>query len=238
MGGESGERLQHSRPVLPRLPHADDAARTDLEAGLAHGPQSVQAVLIGPGGDDFLVELLRGVDVVVVVVEARPLQPLRLVGREHAERHAGLQAQGLHLPDDRGHRRQVPVLEIAPSRAHAEPGGAGGLGLAGGGPNRLPRHELGRLDPGIVVAALGTVLAVLRTTAGLDVEEGAQLHFVGVEVMPVDLVRAMEQVVQGQGKEIENLFSGPVRAHLTRRSGTAFCGGGIADVSLLHLCGV
>ena len=63
------------------LAHADDAAAADVDAGVAHMRQRVEAVLIGAGGDDLAVEFRRGVEVVVVIVEAGRLEPLRLVGR-------------------------------------------------------------------------------------------------------------------------------------------------------------
>jgi hypothetical protein len=46
---------------------------------LAHALQRVEAVLVGARGDDLAVELGRGVEVVVVVVEPGVLQLLRLV---------------------------------------------------------------------------------------------------------------------------------------------------------------
>ena len=53
-----------------RLAHADDAAAADVDAGVAHVVERIQAVLIGARGDDLPVELRRGVEVVVVVIEA------------------------------------------------------------------------------------------------------------------------------------------------------------------------
>ena len=52
------------------LAHADDAAAAGLHAGVAHVRQRVEAVLELAGVDDLAVELRRGVEVVVVVVQA------------------------------------------------------------------------------------------------------------------------------------------------------------------------
>jgi hypothetical protein len=61
-----------------------------MDAGRAHIFERVEPVLVGAGGNDLAVKLRRGVEVVVVVVEPRPLQPLRLRAVEHAEGDAGL----------------------------------------------------------------------------------------------------------------------------------------------------
>ena len=91
------------------LAHADDAAAADLDAGVAHVGQRVEAVLVGARADDAAVELGRAVQVVVVVVEPRFLQRLGLLGFEHAQRHAGLQAQRL--------APRAPCRSRAPCRA-------------------------------------------------------------------------------------------------------------------------
>ena len=59
------------------LAHADDAAAADVHAGVAHALERVEPVLVVARGDDLAVELGRGVEVVVVVVEARVAQLLR-----------------------------------------------------------------------------------------------------------------------------------------------------------------
>jgi len=50
-----------------------------MQAGLAHVLKRVQAILEGAGGDDFLVMFGAGVEVVVVIVEPRFLEPLGLL---------------------------------------------------------------------------------------------------------------------------------------------------------------
>ncbi len=61
------------------LAHADDAAAADLDAGCrGHAASVSEPVGEGAGGDDLAVIALRGVDVVIVIVEAGLLQALRL----------------------------------------------------------------------------------------------------------------------------------------------------------------
>jgi hypothetical protein len=64
-----------SRPTrCARVAHADDAAAASLQAGIAHVLQRVQAVLVLARVDDRIVVVRRGVEVVVVVVQAGVLQ--------------------------------------------------------------------------------------------------------------------------------------------------------------------
>ena len=48
MDGQGRERMDHADAVLAALAHADDAAAADIDAGVAHFVQRVEAVLIGP----------------------------------------------------------------------------------------------------------------------------------------------------------------------------------------------
>jgi hypothetical protein len=67
---QAGQRGDQAGAVLRALAHADDAAAADMDAGVAHRAERVEAVLVGAGGDDLAIELRRGVEVVVVIVEA------------------------------------------------------------------------------------------------------------------------------------------------------------------------
>ncbi len=80
MGGQGRQRMDHADAVVRRLAHADDAAAADIDAGVAHMGQRVEPVLIGAGGDDPLVIFRRGVEIVVVVVEAGLFQLLPPAG--------------------------------------------------------------------------------------------------------------------------------------------------------------
>src|SRR5439155_900980 len=78
-----------------RLAHAHDPPATDFDSGAAHARKRVEPVAIGARGDDLPVELGGRVEVVVVVVETRRLELLRLAFAQEAERRAGLKAQRL-----------------------------------------------------------------------------------------------------------------------------------------------
>src|SRR5206468_3357988 len=59
---------------------------------------------------------------------------------------------------------------------------------------------------------LRAVLAVLGAAAGLDREQGRKLHGVRLEVRPMDLVRAVDEVVERQLEELEHRLGGPAHA--------------------------
>ena len=105
------------RPMMP-------PEHTEMPASRTRSSVS-QPVLVGAGGDDLAVVLLRGVEVVVVRGQARLLEPLRLAVGEHAQRAARLHAQRAHALHHLQHRVELrAVLHLAPGGAHAEAGGA------------------------------------------------------------------------------------------------------------------
>jgi len=149
---------------------------------------------------------------VVVIVEPRLGQLLRLMRLEHAERHAGLQPHGadaLHDCDDLGH---VAVLGIAPRRAHAEPLGARILGLRRALENFLHVHQLGRLNAAIGMDRLRAIAAILGATAGLDGEQGAQLDLFRRVIVAVDAGGAKDEFGEGEVEEVRDFLAGPVGA--------------------------
>ena len=207
-----GEHLQHARTVAYGLAHADDAAAADVHAGFAHGFERVEAVLELPRGDDLAVELGRGVDVVVVVVEPGVAQFLGLLARQHAERRAALHAEGLHLADHRRHHLDVALLGRAPRGAHAEARRAGfarGLGARG---DIRDGHQRLALEARVVADALRAVRAVLGAGAGLDRQQRAHLHGVRRLVLPVHPLRLEQQVLEGQREQRLDLLERPVVA--------------------------
>ncbi len=94
---------QQAGAIVQRLTHAEDAARADLHPRLAHVAQRLQTLGVGAGGDDVAVELRRGIQVVVVVVQARSGQGAGLLLIQLAEGHAGFQAHGLDALDHLQH---------------------------------------------------------------------------------------------------------------------------------------
>src|SRR5690606_11536924 len=88
---------------------------------------------------------------------------------------------------------------------------------AGPGGARLSQYlfefeELFLFEAGVIVAALRAVFAVFGTGTGLDGQQRAQLHFVGVEVLAVHGLGAEQQIIERQGEQRQGLVAGPVVA--------------------------
>ncbi len=209
VGLHVGQLRDQAGALLARFAHADDAAAADVDAGVAHAVQRVEAVLVGAGGDDLAVELGRGVQVVVVVVQTGLLELFGLALAQHAERDAGLQAERLDRADHLGHGLQVVRLGATPGGAHAEALGAACLGGAGGGQHLVQRHQLFRFQAGVVARRLRAIAAVLGTAAGLDRQQARQLDAVGVEVGAVRLLGAGHQVHERQGVKLHHGGAAP-----------------------------
>ena len=207
-----GQLDQQAGAVVQRFAHAEDAARADLHPRLAHVGQGLQALGIGAGGDDVAVELRRGIQVVVVVVQAGGGQRLGLLLVEPAEGHAGFQAHGLHALDHLQHVGHVLRRRVLPGGAHAEARRADGLGLGRRLQHLLHLHQLFLVQAGVVVAGLRAVLAVLRTGAGLDRQQGRDLHAIGVEVPAMHGLRLEQQVVERLREQRAHFVEGPVVA--------------------------
>ena len=75
MRRQARQRRDHADAVGPRLAHADDAAAAHRDAGGAHVLEGIEAVLVDARRDDLAIELGRGVEIVVVVIEAGRLEP-------------------------------------------------------------------------------------------------------------------------------------------------------------------
>ena len=115
-----GQLLQHARAVGAALAHPQDAAGADVDARIAHELERIQAILEGARGDHVAVELGRGVEIVIVVVETGIAQAFGLRPGQHAQGHAGLHAQTAHRGDHLDHLVEILVGRVAPGRAHAE----------------------------------------------------------------------------------------------------------------------
>ena len=170
--GQGGQGMDHAHAVIGAFAHADNAAAADIHARIPHGGQRVEPVLVCPCADDLPIIFGRGVDIVVVIVETRLLQALCLGRRQHAKRDAAFQAQRLDAFNHGADRVQILVLGAAPCGAHAE---ARGPGIARGarlGQHGVQRHQLFRLDAGVILRGLGAIGAVFGATAGLDGKQG------------------------------------------------------------------
>ena len=76
--GQVRERDQHVHAVAFAFAHADDAAAADLDARRTHMIERVEPLGEGPRSDDLAIIAFRGIDVVIVIIEARTLQALRI----------------------------------------------------------------------------------------------------------------------------------------------------------------
>jgi hypothetical protein len=185
-----------------------------MNTSRAHGGERVEPVPIGARGDDLPVILRRGVEVVVVVVEAAGLQARGLRGREHAERGASFEPKCLHRLNHLAHRAEVALLRLAPGRAHAEARRTCSLGRARLGDHRIEAHQLLGLDAGVVLRALRTIGAVFRAAAGLDRKQRRNLHFAWIEMHAVHARRLEHQFGKRQRKQRAHLPTRPVVAHV------------------------
>ena len=71
--------------------------------------EGIESVLVRTRGDDGLVVLGRGVEVVIVVVEPRVGEPLGLALGEHAEGDARFHAEVAHRLDHLDHAAEIAV---------------------------------------------------------------------------------------------------------------------------------
>ena len=169
------------------------------------GGQGVEAVLIGAGGNDLRVKLARGIEVVVIEIEPRSGELLRLRGAEHAEGRAGLKSERAHGLDHVNNEREVLILGRAVRGSHAKARGPGVAGARGRRAHGGHVHERLALDAGVVADTLRAVGAVLRTGAGLDRQERAHLHGVRLVVAAVHLLGVEHEVREGGCKESDHL---------------------------------
>ena len=212
MLGEGGQNVKESNAVVVLLAEAENAAAADGNTGVADVGDGLETVLVRSGGNDVGVVFRTGVEIVVVRREAGLLELLGLLGVEHAQGAADLEA---HAVDAADHVDDVPegillVAQLAPRGAHAEAGGPGVLGALGGLEDLLHLHGGGGLHEGLVAGGLGAVGAILRAAASLNGEEGALLHFGGIPVHAVDGRGLVHELVEGELVDLGDLLLGPV----------------------------
>ena len=221
MLGQRGQGLQQAGALVARFAHADDAAATGLHAGMAHVLQRVEPVLVLAGVDHLAVDLRRGVEVVVVVVEPGGLQRVGLRSTQHAQRGAGFQTEAFHRAHDLGHFHHIAILRAAPGRAHAEAAGAGILRRLRTLQHCFHAHQFLRLYAGVVARRLRAIRAVFRAATGLDRQQGGHLYRIRIVVLAMHRVRAMQQLVERQREQRDHFGAGPVVADGGVDHGTA-----------------
>ena len=195
-----------------------------LMPAIADLGQRVQAILVGSGGDDLAVKLGRGVEIVVVIIEASLLEAHGLRLRQHAEGDAAFQAERLDALDHGANRVEVAILRRAPGCAHAESARASLLGRPGFAQHRAHIHHLFSLEAGLVGGALRAIGAVLRAAAGLDRQERGNLYLFRIKRQTVDGLRPKKQLRERKGEQSGNLRPAPVMSHRAERR----CAAGLA----------
>ena len=209
--GQIGKRHQHLDAIDFFFTHAENAATADFHAGLPDVFERVEPIGKFAGRDDLRVITLRGIDIVIVVVEPRRAETVRLLAVQHAQRHAGLETELFHRTDHFNDGIHVPRLGIAPCGAHAVARRAAFLGLARLGDDLFDLHQLGSRKAGRMMRRLAAIAAILGATAGLDVEKLAQLHAIGIEMLPVNGLRFEQEVVEWQLVKRPGHLAGPGR---------------------------
>ncbi len=164
----------------------------------------------------------------VVIIEAGLFQLLGLAFLQHAQCRTGLQTHGLDLLHHLQHRFQVALLGAAPGSAHAETAGSAFLGRPGRCQHFIQLQQVLVLDIGVIARRLRAVAAILGAAAGLDREQRADLHRIGVEIFTMHGLRAVDQITERQFEQIHNLRHSPTLRCLRSR-GVLLDGTGIYD---------
>lgn len=189
-GGEFDE-------VIVSFAHADDAAGAEFHTRAADGLESVDAVLVGMGGANFVVESAAGVEVVVDAIDAGVLEDVGLIGGEEAEADADVHAVFvLDFADDVGDVVEFAFVGSAAAGDDAEGAGLGFLGLAGAFEERFFILEDVLGDGGGGEFGLGAVATVFGAEAALGVAEVIELDG-GAEIFGAD--------AEGGGEESRDL---------------------------------
>ncbi len=149
----------------------------------------------------------RGVEIVVVVVEARVAQLLGLSVLQHAERAAGFEAERLHFAHHVEDRREIARLGSAPRRAHAKPCRAVLLREPRGIHHFLERQQVLALDTRVIACGLRAIAAVLGASARLDRQQRGALHAIRIEMFAMRRMRAKDEIVEGKGVERERFLA-------------------------------
>jgi hypothetical protein len=181
----------------------------------------IPARVVDARADDRAVVLARGVEVVVVGVEARFGEPLRLPIGEHAEGAARLEAQRLHAAHHVEHAVELgAVTHLAPGRAHAETRRSRSARAASGFEHLAGVEHAFATHARLVVRRLRAIRAILGAAAGLDAEQRAQLHLAAVVQRRVNLARAIDEREQRPRVEHDGLVDRPVVADIGRHHGS------------------
>jgi len=199
-GVETGQHLQHFEAVFHTFTHAQDAPATNIHSGVLNVFNGIESILKRVGGDDLVVKVGTGVDVVVIGSDACFFEFFSGLFGQGAKGDTDFHSEFGHLADGFLDRFELSRAfpDAAPGSAHAEAGGAVGMGLLGVGENFLSGHEFFPFQSGVVTGALGAVPAVFAASPGFNAEEGAELDFIVFPVTPGDFPRLINEGEQWQ----------------------------------------
>mmetsp|Transcript_39627 Transcript_39627/g.95327 ORF Transcript_39627/g.95327 Transcript_39627/m.95327 type:complete len:387 (+) Transcript_39627:241-1401(+) len=229
MVGERRQDVQESHAVGLLLAEAEDAPAADADSRLADVGDRFETILVRAGGDDVGIVLRARVEVVVVGRQARLLQLPCLLGVQHAQCGADLEAHAVHAPHHVQNviERVLLIPQFSPRGTHAETSRAGILRPLGRREDLLNLHRGRGLDEGLVTRALGAVRAILGTPSRLDREERALLHLGGIPVHAMRRGCAVHELVEGEGVHLGDFGFRPV---VTDAGGYAAHGAGVLVV--------
>ena len=210
--GEVRKRDQHFDAVGFFLAHAEDAAATHFHAGLPDILQRVETIGKIARRGHLRVIARRRIDIVVVVIEPRRAEAVRLIAVQHSQRHAGLEPERFHRANHFDDGIHVSRLRIAPCRAHAVARCAAVSRFPCFGDDLFDVHQLRGGKPRRMMRGLAAIAAIFRAAAGLDIEQLAELHAVGIEMPAVNGLRLEQEIVERQPVERPGRLARPLRA--------------------------
>ena len=217
MHRQAGQRRDHADAVVEPLAHADDAAAADMDAGVAHVVERVEPVLIGARGDDGAVIFRRGVEVVVVVVEAGRLSAAPPARRSACRAWRRSPAPSALTPSTMAQTwsrsRSLGARQAAPMQKREAPEALAARASASTASIAI---SFSALTPVSYCAALRAIGAVLRTAAGLDRQQRRDLHLGRIEILPVHCAGAEHQLRKRQREQRAHLLARPVVAGRNR----------------------
>src|SRR4029077_17252899 len=102
-------------------------------------------------------------------------------------------------------------LRVTPRGAHAIARRAALFGLARFRDDGVDIHELRGCKSRRMMRRLAAIAAILGATAGLDVEQPAELHAVRIEMLAMQRLRAEQEIVERQAIDRRRGIAAPWR---------------------------
>jgi len=193
------ERKGEVAAVLARFAHADDAAGTNLNAGLFEIADGFKAVVVGVRGAGLREKTARTFEIMTVALNAGLLEPVgHPLTFDDAERDIGPRfAARLQFPHPLADFVQHwPFVQPFPSGDEANGGDAVPVRFVSGFANRFRVNEAIFRRTGLVKRRLRTEAAIFRARPGFGVDDRAKMDFVAFELF-ADAI--------GPGQQIQNV---------------------------------